>query len=70
MAMTLRFLSVILPMPEVQEEIKSASVTNTSESNKSNIKEPGKRSFVPQPEFNNPNFDFKEELGRLPSLLT
>ena len=55
-----------VPMPEVQEEIKSASVTYTGESDKSNTREPGKRSFGPQPKFDNPNFDFKEELGRLP----
>ena len=56
-----------VPTPEVQEEILSASITSSSPSTMSNNKEQGKRStFGPQPKFNSPNFDFQQELVRLP----
>ena len=55
------------PSPEVQAEILLASVSNSSNTTKQDKSEQGKRSkFGPQPKFNKPDFDFKEELGRLP----
>ena len=52
---------------EVQAEIMSASMSNTGENSKQDKQEQGKRSkFGPQPKFDKPDFDFKEELGRLP----
>ena len=55
------------PSLEVQAEIMSASVTNTGESTKQDKQEKGKRSmFRPQPKFDKPDFNFKEELERLP----
>ena len=55
------------PSLEVQAEIMSASVSNTGENTKQDKQEQGKRSkFGPRPEFDKPDFDFKEELGRLP----
>ena len=55
------------PSPEVQAEIMSASVTDSSGDIKPDKSEQGKRSkFGPQPKFKNPDFDFKEELDRLP----
>ena len=45
----------------------SASMSNTGETLNRTKKEQGKRSkFGPQPKFDKPDFDFKEELGRLP----
>ena len=45
----------------------SASVTNSGENIKQDKSEQGKRSkFGPRPKFNKPDFDFKEELERLP----
>ena len=60
MAMTSKISFCPVPTPEVQEEILLASMTNTSDSNKSDTEEQGKRSFGPQPKFNSPNFDFSE----------
>ena len=55
------------PSLEVQAEIMSGSVTNTSENTKQDKQEHDKRSkFGPQPKFDKPDFDFKEELERLP----
>ena len=55
-----------VPSLEVQEEILSASISNTTEtsdSNKSFTKESGERSkFGPEPQFNSPDFNFKKEL--------
>ena len=59
-----------IPTQEVQEEILSQSVSQeSSEGSKdqSGTKEGGKKSeFGPQPNFNDPNFDFRKELKRLP----
>ena len=55
------------PSLDVQIEILSASVSNSGDTTKKDKSEQGKRSkFGPQPEFDKPDFDFKEELGRLP----
>ena len=58
------------PMLEVQEEILSQSVSQVSEEDskdQSGTKEGGEKSeFGPQPDFNDPNFDFHKELKRLP----
>ena len=58
-----------MPSLEVQEEILSASVSNTtdtSDSSKSTTKESGERSkFGPQPRFDSPDFDFQKELDWL-----
>ena len=58
-----------VPSQEIHEEILSASINNTTDtddsnkSNKSAKKESGKRSkFGPRPQFDSPNFDFKKEL--------
>ena len=56
-----------IPSSEVQEEILSASISNsttdTSDTTKSVKKESGERSkFGPRPQLNSPNFDFKKEL--------
>ena len=55
---------------EVQEEILSQSVSQESSKgskDQSGTKEGSKKSkFGPQPDFNNPNFDFHKELKRLP----
>ena len=60
----------LIPTQEVQEEILSQSVSQEcSEGSKdqSGTKEGGEKSeFGPQPNFNNPNFDFHKELKRLP----
>ena len=62
-----------IPTQEVQEEILSQSVSQeSSEGSKdqSGKNEGGKKSeFGPQPDFNNPNFDFHKELKRLLSPL-
>ena len=59
------------PSLEVQAEIMSASVTDSSGNTKPDKSEQGKRSkFGPQPKFNKPDFDFKEELEDFLSLLT
>ena len=59
-----------MPMLEVQEEILSQSVSqvsNEDSKDQSGTKEGGKKSeFGPQPNFNDPNFDFHKELERLP----
>ena len=56
-----------VPIPEVQGEIFSSSVTNSGDSNKYESKEQGKRSkFGPQPKFDSPKFDFQKELDRIP----
>ena len=59
-----------VPSPEVQEEILSASVSNTmdtGDSSKSPTKESGERSkFGPRPRFDIPNFDFQNEMDWLP----
>ena len=59
-----------MPMPEVQEEILSQSVSqisNEDSKDQSGTKEGGEKSkFGPQPNFNDLNFDFCKELERLP----
>ena len=59
-----------MPMPEVQEEILSQSVSQVSDEDskdQSGTKEGGKKSkFGPQPDFNDPNFNFCKELERFP----
>ena len=59
-----------MPMLDVQEEILSQSVSqvsNEDSKDQSGTKEGGEKSkFGPQPEFNDPNFDFHKELERLP----
>ena len=59
-----------MPMPEVQEEILSQSVSqvfNEDSKDQSGTKEGSKKSkFGPQPDFDDPNFDFHKELERLP----
>ena len=50
-----------VPSPEVQEEILTSAVNNSQTSDKS--KGTSERlKFGPQPDFNNPNFDFAKEL--------
>ena len=55
------------PSPEVKAEIMLASVTDSSGNSKPDKSEQGKRSKLgPQPKFDKPDFNFKEELERLP----
>ena len=59
-----------IPKSDIQEEILSQSVSqgsgNESEG-KSGTKERGEKpKFGPQPNFKDPNFDFQNELKRLP----
>ena len=52
-----------VPLQEVQAEISLAGVSTVSTSNMTNSEEPGERSkFGPRPQFDNPNFDFQQEL--------
>ena len=63
-----------VPTPKVQVEILATSVADNTKTKTDNTtldktkrEEQGKRpKFGPQPKFNNPNFDFKKELSRLP----
>ena len=55
-----------VPSSEVQAEILSQGVSNT-EPGMTNQHEEGKRpKFGPRPNFNDPDFDFQQELSRLP----
>ena len=62
-----------IPTQEVQEEIFSQSISQESgedSQDQSHTKKGGKKSeFGPQPNFNDPNFNFSKELERLPFLL-
>ena len=63
-----------VPTPEVQAEIMAASVTDDTKTktdnttpNKTKREEQGKRpKFGPQPKFDSPDFDLKNELSQLP----
>ena len=57
-----------MPSSEVQAEILSQGVSGTvSDTGTQNRHKGGERpKFGPQPNFNNPEFDFKQELNRLP----
>ena len=59
-----------VPSSEVQAEILSQGVSNT-EPDTTNQHEEGKRpKFGPRLNFNDPDFDFQQELSRLPFLST
>ena len=50
-----------VPAPEVQEEILSSAINNSQDNDKPD--ETSERpKFGPQPDFNDPSFDFRKEL--------
>ena len=54
-----------MPAPEVQEEILLSAINNSQDDDKPN--ETSERpKFGPQPDFDDPNFDFRKELEQLP----
>ena len=57
-----------VPSTEVQAEIMAASVTKVEPDTLEKTKEEGgeRLKFRSQPDFSNPNFDFKKKLSQLP----